>query len=408
MVFVLQMVLKYFVGPIISIIVGRGVLEALHYWGWYPDQWVTEMLTATPAAFQTEATWIFSAGIASLLLFLWHFFGIGQRIHRIIGAEKPIVPSTHFHGGTHYHLPDGITPETVAILRAPVGPSQQSAPARLEHPQQVIAFDAEADGNQPSLPVDEWQAIKFSREHFDIDDSFSNDTFFAESKGFYEFDLTIGFSAWDKAAVSYEFRLNTSNRFFREVFSPKELSANLPVRAKILTEMDAGDTAVYEVRQIGGNSCTNISGGSFFRGRLIRKGDDGLSLAVDIAQAAETGTFTPSFTFSNMGDLEVTVHEVDATYWKLEKFWKAEATFTITPRYSTSSGKALVSLPFVSTSGPSEILIQCESDDALTSKSTLASILPEASSQLIIDIMPADLRSGHTYRFSFVVSHRVQ
>ena len=64
-------------------------------------------------------------------------------------------------------------------------------------------------------------------------------------------------------------RLVTSNRSYQKNFGPFSLFEALPLIVTVVADMDAADTAFYELMQIGGTESTTIKSGSYFKGRRL-------------------------------------------------------------------------------------------------------------------------------------------
>jgi len=128
---------------------------------------------------------------------------------------------------------------------------------------------AEAVGNQSALHVGEWEVIKFDREIRDPDVSFDGEVFNIAHSGLFQFDVDVGFLTWDDAASEYELALVTSNRTYEQRYSAANFVAMMPITLRIPADMDASDTAYFQIRQTGGQEGAVIKAGSYLKVQRI-------------------------------------------------------------------------------------------------------------------------------------------
>jgi tetratricopeptide (TPR) repeat protein len=75
-------------------------------------------------------------------------------------------------------------------------------------------------------------------------------------------------------------------------------------------------------------------------------------IGVERLRQGEQGTWTPRFSFTKPGDLEVNTIWVQADYWELGPEWLIEAQFAATPMYTSAEGNAVIAgLPTVPKTG---------------------------------------------------------
>jgi len=117
--------------------------------------------------------------------------------------------------------------------------------------------------------INKWEILAFEREILDLNSDFTTDTFNAPSSAIYQFDIDIEFANWDQQASRYDFALVTSNRSYGQSFTPVALKERLPLYITEVAQMDAGDTALLNLRQVGGHQSAIIKAGSRFRVRAL-------------------------------------------------------------------------------------------------------------------------------------------
>jgi len=79
---------KFVAGPVIAIIVGRGVLAALHEFGLYPDQYLAGLIVNSPELFRGEIAWIVAALMTGGLPIAWNYFHFGRYLRKV-GVHPP-------------------------------------------------------------------------------------------------------------------------------------------------------------------------------------------------------------------------------------------------------------------------------------------------------------------------------
>ncbi len=210
----------------------------------------------------------------------------GAGVWYFITAETPDMPSmttpteaqrqapvsvTIVHGGVNYYLSPDLTPGLARSATDAAKATESPEPRSLIQAAEYMLFAAEADGNQPPLAVNEWTRIYFHTELRDSDFGYDEQSsvYTNEKTSLHQFDVSVNFVVLDEKADEYRLRLVTSNRIYEDRLTSSVLASRLPFRATVLSNMDAADTAYYEVMQIGGTASTVIKAGSYFMGRRL-------------------------------------------------------------------------------------------------------------------------------------------
>ena len=118
--------------------------------------------------------------------------------------------------------------------------------------------------------------VTFSTARFDQNSDFdlSNNQFVAPVTGKYFLTATARLEAVDTAASYYLWTIVTSNQTYHTVFDPNYSDTLIyhTVRANVVADMDANDTAKVTFQQAGGSAQTDVDGDpqfTFFTGFLI-------------------------------------------------------------------------------------------------------------------------------------------
>lgn len=181
------------------------------------------------------------------------------------------VSVTIVHGGVNFFLSPDLAPGLTRSATDAAKATESPEPRSLIQAAEYMLFAAEADGNQPPLAVNEWTRIYFHTELRDSDFGYDEQSsvYTNEKTSLHQFDVSVNFAVLDEKADEYRLRLVTSNRIYEDRLTSSVLASRLPFRATVLSNMDAADTAYYEVMQIGGTASTVIKAGSYFMGRRL-------------------------------------------------------------------------------------------------------------------------------------------
>ena len=116
--------------------------------------------------------------------------------------------------------------------------------------------------------------VPFDSERFDQNADFASNVFTAPVTGKYYLKSSLYLSAVDTAADYYAVRVNTSNKVYVSIFTPK-LSADVDffsLTVDVVADMDASDTAKIQIFQSGGSQQTDINDNdsyTYFCGYLV-------------------------------------------------------------------------------------------------------------------------------------------
>ena len=116
--------------------------------------------------------------------------------------------------------------------------------------------------------------VPFDSERFDQNADFASNVFTAPVTGKYYLKSSLYLSAVDTAADYYAVRVNTSNKVYVSIFTPK-FSADVDffsLTVDVVADMDASDTAKIQIFQSGGSQQTDINGNdsyTYFCGYLV-------------------------------------------------------------------------------------------------------------------------------------------
>ena len=121
-----------------------------------------------------------------------------------------------------------------------------------------------------NLPLG-YSTLTFDNEKFDVGANLANNTFTAPVTGKYQLSFIAMFAGIDNSASFVDFLLTTSNNVFENaqdygVHTGTAVYSSFGI--SILADMDAGDTAICQYYQSGGNATADFSGASYFSGYL--------------------------------------------------------------------------------------------------------------------------------------------
>jgi len=135
------------------------------------------------------------------------------------------------------------------------------------------AFMAIPASIQTNLATGSYTTIAFGTEIFDLNSDFASNTFTAPVTGKYQFNVHIVLLNVDSAHTLMEMRLNASNRDVQISTSPDHDLVNdsgaQAYSLVTLMDMDASDTAFFEIAMTGGTAQTDVHTQSVFSGYLV-------------------------------------------------------------------------------------------------------------------------------------------
>ena len=133
------------------------------------------------------------------------------------------------------------------------------------------AFMARPASTQSNIAVGSEVTIAFGTEVFDQNADFASNTFTAPVTGKYFLSCQLYASNIDSASAFYESSIKTSNRVHYSTIDPDfgQDNANFSFTLAVLTDMDAGDTAIVQFNQGSGTQQTDIPATSHFSGYLV-------------------------------------------------------------------------------------------------------------------------------------------
>ena len=130
-------------------------------------------------------------------------------------------------------------------------------------------FNAKRD-SAVQLTPNTYDNIAFGSEYKDVGSNFDGTTFTAPVTGVYSFSIGVRLDNADTAASYYNFWLLTSNRAYHQLRDLKFSSDSMFIFAmNVIADMDANDTAKFQVNQQGGSAQTNVNNSTFFMGYLL-------------------------------------------------------------------------------------------------------------------------------------------
>jgi len=134
------------------------------------------------------------------------------------------------------------------------------------------AFSATPSSIQYDIPLG-GVTVVLGTEIFDTGSNFASNTFTAPVTGKYQLTARVRLNNVDSAATYYVLRILTSNRSYNTVIDPDfgQDAAYWTQFLSVLADMDAGDTCLISVLQLGGAAQTDIHASSYtnFSGYLV-------------------------------------------------------------------------------------------------------------------------------------------
>ena len=125
------------------------------------------------------------------------------------------------------------------------------------------AFLAIPSSAQLNLALNAYTTIVFGTEVFDQNSDFASNTFTAPVTGKYQLNASVYLQSVDASTGFYQLYITTSNRDHLAIFSGNELAADPAYKnlsLSVLTDMDAGDTAIVRMQlAAGGNAQADVS-----------------------------------------------------------------------------------------------------------------------------------------------------
>ena len=133
------------------------------------------------------------------------------------------------------------------------------------------AFQVEKSATQDNISNSGYDNITFDTEIFDQNADFASNTFTAPVTGKYHLTLNVRIDNVDTGATYYNIGIQTSNRFYAQLFSPTYPSDPpfLNWMMTVVADMDANDTAYCRIFQNGGTSQTDINTTTRYMGYLL-------------------------------------------------------------------------------------------------------------------------------------------
>ncbi|MDB4676327.1 hypothetical protein OAH93_01655 [Flavobacteriales bacterium] len=140
---------------------------------------------------------------------------------------------------------------------------------RVTKPNQPY-FNVQKSSSQNNITAGSYTTVTFGTEHVDTGGNFANNTFTAPVTGVYSLSIGVRLDNFDPNATYYNFWLQTSNRAYHQLTDLKPSSRVMYIFAmNVIADMDANDTAVFQIQQQGGTSQTDINPSTFFQGYLL-------------------------------------------------------------------------------------------------------------------------------------------
>jgi len=128
------------------------------------------------------------------------------------------------------------------------------------------AFLATKTANANNFTIGSQQDVTFTTEVYDQNADFASSTFTAPVTGKYYLKCSIYLSGVDTAVDYYAIRINTSNRVYIKIFTPK-FTADvdfMSMEVSTVADMDASDTASIQIIQSSGTAQTDIQGNAAY------------------------------------------------------------------------------------------------------------------------------------------------
>jgi len=140
------------------------------------------------------------------------------------------------------------------------------------------SFMVVKSSNQNNLPINSDTLITWDSEKWDVNDDFntSDNEFVAPVTGKYFLSVALRMNNIDVSATYYAFKITTSNREYRKLYTGTTFGASDPsfrsITYSVVADMDTNDTAVIEIYQEGGTAQTDVDDAityTFFQGYLM-------------------------------------------------------------------------------------------------------------------------------------------
>lgn len=131
-------------------------------------------------------------------------------------------------------------------------------------------FNVQKSSSQNNITAGAYTTVTFGTEHVDTGGNFANNTFTAPVTGVYSLSIGVRLDNVDTSASYYNFWLQTSNRAYHQLRDVKFSQDSIFIFAmNVIADMDANDTAVFQIQQQGGATQTDINSSTFFQGYLL-------------------------------------------------------------------------------------------------------------------------------------------
>ena len=134
-----------------------------------------------------------------------------------------------------------------------------------------VAFMVYPYAPQNNMATNTLVDITMDTEVFDVGGNFASNTFTAPVTGKYQINVSIRFGSLDTASSYDEIYVQTSNKAYYTILSPKLASdpAYWTLNCCVLADMDASDTAYLRFYQASGAVQTDLHTSSYFSGFLV-------------------------------------------------------------------------------------------------------------------------------------------
>lgn len=142
-----------------------------------------------------------------------------------------------------------------------------------------------------------------------------------------------------------------------------------------------------------------------YRRKKIPKSIETTGIAHSIAKTwAETGTWTPSFSFGCNNDVQIEIISAEGRYWNFGKYVEINGDLKVQLRYSSVPGKPEIGdLPFTATlygTPPPPINVECESSAGWSR--TFVGLIKKNSTSVILKATADDFPPNNTYYLHLV------
>lgn len=102
----LNLVVNWFVRPIVATIIGQACIQAFHLMGFFPDRWLAgvlaSMIEEPPLYLLDTARWILAAAIGVVLLLVWHWWQSHKKPSLTTPATTPDEKPSKLPSSTSY------------------------------------------------------------------------------------------------------------------------------------------------------------------------------------------------------------------------------------------------------------------------------------------------------------------